>query len=110
VATAKEPAPSVKSAQTTLITTFIRKMLLNWLVLISWVAAAMMIPRLYLAAIMVSPNWAAAMDQASARAIIRTWNFPLNTLLAVGFALIAMAMCYTIIDLPSACTARLPQR
>jgi TIR domain len=49
--------PPVKSAQTTLITTFIRNMLLNWPVLISWLGAAMMIPRLYLAAIIVSPNW-----------------------------------------------------
>ena len=37
----------------TLITTFIRNMFLNWLVLISWLAAAMMIPRLYLAAMLV---------------------------------------------------------
>ncbi|PYJ70783.1 MAG: hypothetical protein DME76_04275, partial [Verrucomicrobia bacterium] len=47
----------------TLIATFIRNMFLNWLVLISWMAAAMMIPRLYLAAIMISPNWDLATDQ-----------------------------------------------
>src|SRR5437660_8035584 len=41
----------------TLITTFIRNMFLNWLVLISWLAAAMMIPRLYLAAINLQPDW-----------------------------------------------------
>lgn len=64
----------MKSAQTTLIATFIRNMLLNWLVLISWLAAAMMIPRLYLAVIMVSPNWAAATDEASTLAIIHWWN------------------------------------
>src|SRR5438034_11545714 len=40
----------------TLITTFIRNMFLNWLVLISWLAAAMMIPRLYLAAINLQPD------------------------------------------------------
>jgi Patatin-like phospholipase len=42
----------------TLITTFIRNMFLNWLVLISWLAAAMMVPRLYLAAINLQPDWA----------------------------------------------------
>src|SRR5215470_678377 len=41
----------------TLITTFVRNMFLNWLVLISWLAAAMMIPRLYLAAINLQPDW-----------------------------------------------------
>ncbi len=41
----------------TLITTFIRNMFLNWLVLISWLAAAMMVPRLYLAAINLQPDW-----------------------------------------------------
>jgi hypothetical protein len=38
------------------------------------------------------------------------WNFPLNTLLLVGFALIAMAMAYAIIDVPSTGNARFPQR
>src|SRR5205814_10180610 len=76
----------------TLITTFIRKMFLNWLVLISWLAAAMMIPRLYLAAILVSPNWEAATDEAKTIHLLQCWNFPLNTLLAVGVALIAHAM------------------
>src|SRR5205809_8097466 len=42
----------------TLITTFIRNMFLNWLVLISWLAAVMMIPRFYLVAITLAPNWA----------------------------------------------------
>src|SRR5205807_6502482 len=37
----------------TLITTFVRNMFLNWLVLLSWPAAAMLIPRRYLAAINV---------------------------------------------------------
>src|SRR6476659_3914443 len=41
----------------TLIVTFIRNMFLNWLVLISWLAAFMMIPRLYLGAINLQPNW-----------------------------------------------------
>jgi Patatin-like phospholipase len=94
----------------TLITTFIRNMFLNWLVLISWLAAAMMIPRLYLAAIMVSPNWDAATDEATTIQLLQWWNVPLNTLLAVGGALIAVAMAYAIIDVPSTGNARLPQR
>src|SRR5205809_6441716 len=42
----------------TLITTFIRNMFLNWLVLISLLGAVMMIPRFYLVAITLAPNWA----------------------------------------------------
>src|SRR5437867_6400695 len=41
----------------TLITTFIRNMFLNWLVLISCLAAAKLIPRLYLTAINLQPDW-----------------------------------------------------
>ena len=41
----------------TLITTFVRNMFLNWLVLISLLGAVMMIPRFYLAAITLAPNW-----------------------------------------------------
>src|SRR6478609_388671 len=41
----------------TLIATFIRNMFLNWLVLISWLAAAMMIPRLFLVPIYLRPDY-----------------------------------------------------
>jgi hypothetical protein len=105
VAIAKEPTPPVKSAQTTLITTFICNMLLNWLVLISWLAAAMMIPRLYLAAIMVSPNWS-----TWTASVEQYWDIGLTVVLAVGFALVAMAMASAIIDVPSTGNARLSQR
>src|SRR5215216_4480377 len=57
----------------TLITTFIRNMFLNWLVLISWLAAAMMIPRLYLAAINLQPDW-------SGLATRHSWHLLLNNL------------------------------
>jgi hypothetical protein len=98
--------PPVKSAQTTLITTFIRNMRLNWPVLISWLGAAMMIPRLYLTAIMVSPtNWAFwTLDR------LQRWDTGLTILLAAGFALIAVAMAYAIIDVPSIGNVRLSQR
>jgi hypothetical protein len=89
----------------TLITTFIRNMFLNWLVLISWLAAAMMVPRLYLAAINLQPNWSTWTDSVHQR-----WNIGLTILLMVGFALIAVAMAYAIIDVPSTGNARLPQR
>jgi Patatin-like phospholipase len=101
----------------TLITTFIRNMFLNWLVLISWLAAAMMIPRLYLAAINLQPSWPAwglDMDLAKytelANQIKHDWDIWLNILLAIGGALIAVAMAYAIIDVPSTGNARLSQR
>ena len=80
----------------TLIATFIRNMFLNWLVLISCLAAAMMIPRLYLASINVEPNW-----RDWKAPVVQWWNIGLTIVLAVGFALIAIAMAYAIIDVPS---------
>src|SRR5881296_3792429 len=69
----------------TLITTFIRNMFLNWLVLISWLAAAMMIPRLYLAAINLQPEWPPSppgMDNAKyaqlTHHIMQRWDCWLN--------------------------------
>jgi Patatin-like phospholipase len=94
----------------TLIATFVRNMFLNWLVLISWLAAAMMIPRLYLAAILVSPNWAAVPDPAKTLQMIQWWNLPLNMLLVAALVLIAIAMAYAIVDVPSTGNARLSQR
>ena len=101
----------------TLIATFVRNMFLNWLVLISWLAAAMMIPRLYLAAINLQPNWpvwGAEMDLTKyiqmADHVKHDWDIWLNILLAIGGALIAVAMAYAIIDVPSTGNARLPQR
>ena len=102
----------------TLIATFIRNMFLNWLVLISWLAAAMMIPRLYLAAINLQPNWPAWggskwTSQGTlqmADQIKHDWDIWLNILLAIGGASIAVAMAYAIIDVPSTGNARLPQR
>jgi len=94
----------------TLIATFMRNIFLNWLVLISWLAAAMMIPRLYLAAINLQPDWDAATDYTKYIQIMQFWNFWLNLLLAIGFVLIAVAMAYAIVDVPSTGNARLPQR
>src|SRR5947208_4588159 len=101
----------------TLITTFIRNMFLNWLVLISWLAAAMMIPRLYLAAINLQPEWPPSppgMDNAKytqlTHHIMQRWDCWLNILPAVGFVLIAVAMAYAMIDVPSTGDARFSQR
>jgi hypothetical protein len=88
----------------TLITTFIRNMFLNWLVLISWLAAFMMIPRLYLATINLQPNWTIWTNSVQQR-----WDIGLDLLLIISFALIAIAMAYAIIDVPSTGNARLPQ-
>src|SRR5437773_3614853 len=104
----------------TLITTFIRNMFLNWLVLISWLAAAMMIPRLYLAAINLQPDWSGqttwylwklSADKlqpnwgACWNCIRQRWDIGLPILLTVGCALIAAAMSYAILDGRSCCTA-----
>jgi hypothetical protein len=89
----------------TLIATFIRNMFLNWLVLISWLAAFMMIPRLYLGTINLQPNWSTWTDSAQHR-----WDIGLALLLMIAFALIAIAMAYAIVDVPSTGNARLRQR
>jgi hypothetical protein len=89
----------------TLITTFIRNMFLNWLVLISLLAATMMVPRFYLAAINLQPNWSTWTP-----AVEQQWKMGLAVLLVVGFVLIAVAMTYAIVDVPSTGNARLPQR
>ena len=89
----------------TLIATFIRNMFLNWLVLISWLAAAMMIPRLYLGVINVEPNWSTWKGP-----VPHYWDMGLTIALVVGFALIAIAMAYAIVDVPSTGNAQLSQR
>jgi hypothetical protein len=109
----------------TLISTFVRNMFLNWLVLISWLAAAMMIPRLYLAAINLQPDWSGQATWYLSKLlrdksepnwdafwsyIKQPWDTGLTILLVAGFALIAMAMAYAIIDVPSTGNARLSQR
>src|SRR5438093_1165603 len=120
------PRPGLTSVDFwTLITTFIRNMFLNWLVLISWLATAMMIPRLYLAAINLQPDWSgqttwylwklsADKSQPNWDAfwsyIKHPWDTGLTLLLVAGFALIAVAMAYAIIDVPSTGNARLSQR
>lgn len=88
----------------TLIAIYFRNIFLNWLVLISWLAAAVMIPRLYLAAINVEPNWS-----TWTASVQRQWDIGLAILLIVGLALIAVAMAYAIIDVPSTGNARLSQ-
>ena len=118
------PKTGLTSADTwTLIATFVRNMFLNWLVLISWLAAAMMIPRLYLVAITLGPNWPRlgwlhtgylAGRQPDwehwVNSVKHGWDIGLTILLAVGFALVAVAMAYAIIDVPSTGNARLSQR
>jgi Patatin-like phospholipase len=107
----------------TLITTFIRNMFLNWLVLISLLGAVMMIPRFYLVAITLAPNWRKlgwdhylkVQDKQPdwgpwVNSVKQPWDKGLTILLAVGFALVAVAMVYAIIDVPSTGNARYSQR
>src|SRR5262249_38537004 len=89
----------------TVIAAYFRDIFLNWLVLISWLAAAMVVPRLCLATTMIEPKWSTWTPPIALR-----WNIGLTILLAIAFALIAIATAYTIIDLPSTGNARLPQR
>jgi Patatin-like phospholipase len=80
-----------------LIATYIRNVFLNWLVLISWLAAAMMIPRLYLAAILLPrTGWVDRYEQT-----VYSYGIALNILLGVSFVLVALAMAYAIVDVPS---------
>jgi hypothetical protein len=107
----------------TLITTFVRNMFLNWLVLISWLAAAMMIPRLYLAAINLQPDWSGLARSYSWKLLSNKltwdtfwsphrqhWDVALMVLLVVAFALIAVAMAYAIVDVPSTGDVRWSRR
>jgi len=91
----------------TLIATYLRNMFLNWLVLISWLAAAMMILRLHLAAILLPPEgWNLSPDYLQ---IVRRYDVGLTILLVIGFLLIAVAMAYSILDVPSTGNARFSQ-
>jgi hypothetical protein len=104
----------------TLITTFIRNIFLNWLVLISLLGAVLMIPRFYLVTLTLAPDWTELAKKylknpppdwaAWANSVNHHWDIGLTILLAVGFALIAIAMAYAIIDVPSTGNAQLPQR
>jgi hypothetical protein len=92
----------------TLIATYIRNVFLNWLVLISWLAAAMMVPRLYLAAILLPPTgWASSPTYAS---IVQQYDIALTALLSASFVLVAVAMAYAIIDVPATGNAGFPQQ
>src|SRR2546430_13793998 len=100
-------------------------MFLNWLVLISWLAAAMMVPRLYLAAISLQPDWSGLATRHSwyllvsnlppdwnawENSVKQPWNIALAIILAVGVALSAVATGYAIIRVASTRNARFPQR
>ncbi len=102
------PKTGLTSVDTwTLIATYVRNMFLNWLVLISWLAAAMMIPRLHLAAILLPPEgWYSSPDYLQ---ILHRYEVGLTILLVIGFLLIAVAMAYSILDVPSTGNARFSQ-
>ena len=92
----------------TLIATYIRNMFLNWLVLISWLAAAMMVPRLFLAAILLPPTgWT---QSASYLQILAQYDLTLRILISAAFVLIASAMAYAIVDVPASGDAKLSQK
>ena len=94
----------------TLIATFIRNMFLNWLVLISWLAAAMTIPKIYLLSINLAPDWSNWESVQQWKSVQLWWDTGLMISLAAGFVLIAVAMAYAIIDVPSTGDARFSQQ
>ena len=83
----------------TLLATYVRNIFLNWLVLISWLAAAMMAPRLYLAAVLLPPEgWT---GWANYQQALGQYHIAMNVLLGVSFILVAVGMAYAIVDVPS---------
>lgn len=87
------PKLGLLSADTwTLAAIFIRNLLLNWLVLLSWLAVVLVLPRFSLLAIMAQPNPAALCLTAAA-----------------GLVLFSIACGYAIFDLPGLGNARLSQ-
>ncbi|MGH8092312.1 MAG: patatin-like phospholipase family protein [Chthoniobacterales bacterium] len=92
----------------TLIATYIRNMFLNWLIIVSCLAAPMIIPRLYLAAILLPPaGWTSSPDYPR---IVQRYDIALTALLTVSFVLVAVAMAYAIIDVPATGNAGFPQK
>ena len=76
----------------TLAATMVRNILLNWLVLLPLLAAILMLPRLLWALVGAYPS------------------IENNYILVVSAALLALAMVYMVVDLPSAGNARFTQR
>lgn len=92
----------------TLIASYLRNIFLNWLVLISWLAAAMMVPRLCLTAILLPPEgWTRSSNYDW---ILQQYHIVMYLLLGVSLALIAVAMAYAIVDVPSTGNAGFSQK
>jgi hypothetical protein len=88
------PKLGLFSADTwTLGATLVRNIFLNWIVLLSWLAALLLIPRFCVLVVLARPGPAA-----------------MNGLLVAAFAGIAIGTAYAAIDLPSLGNARWKQR
>jgi hypothetical protein len=84
-----------------LVSTVARNLLLNWLVLVPLLAAALLIPRLYFALTMLgTQDWIDRSD-------LFWWS---DRLLIVGAALLAIALGYIVRDLPSVGNSQRTQR
>ena len=76
----------------TLVSTVARNLLLNWLVLVPLVASALLVPRVYYAATMLgTQDWIDRDD-------LLWWS---QFLLIFGLAMLAVALVYIVLDLPS---------
>jgi hypothetical protein len=85
----------------TLVSTVVRNLLLNWLVLIPLLAAALLVPRLYYALVgLGAQHW---LDWASLDVLS-------DGLVFAGFGLLALGLAYIVLDLPSAGNRQLGQR
>src|SRR5262249_48181849 len=84
-----------------LVSTVARNLLLNCLVLVPFLAAALLVPRLYFAVTMLGEQWWLPPED------LAWWS---EWLVAVGGTLLAMAMVYIVLDLPSVGNRQRTQR
>lgn len=75
-----------------LIATVVRNLLLNWLVLLPLLSAALLVPRVYFSLVSLgTQHWLAPGD-------LRWWS---TWLMLVGFGLLAVSLIYVVLDIPS---------
>jgi hypothetical protein len=98
-----DPAVGIFSADVwTLIVTIIRNLLLNWLVLLPLLAAALLVPRLYLGVLVLASQRQLVGPAEIERIGSAAWGF--------GIVFLVAAMSYIALDLPSLGDRRWPQR
>jgi hypothetical protein len=98
-----DPSVGLFSADVwTLIVTIVRNLLLNWLVLVPLLAAALLVPRLYLAGLVLASQRQLVGPVEMQRIGSAAWY--------LGIVFLLAAMSYVALDLPSLGNRRWPQR